>query len=202
MIEAEQAFAEQSDNMRLQEGLLAFIAGRVDREPLRRDEDTGQDASPHRQSRSTGYPTTRSATWQRRRASPSSGARTSRPRSRGSSRWLTSSPFFITDYPLSARSFYHMTYEDRPKVTKSADLIAPEGFGELATGGQRIASYDVLMERIRSQDLCLPRRSGGTSTSGSMVCPSTLASGWGSRGSPGGCAGSSTYGARASSRGR
>lgn len=63
------------------------------------------------------------------------------------------SPFFITDYPLSARSFYHMTYPDRPKVTKSADLIAPEGFGELATGGQRIASYDVLMERIRSQDL-------------------------------------------------
>ena len=46
-------------------------------------------------------------------------------------------PFFVTDFPLSARSFYHMTYEDRPKVTMSADLIAPEGFGELATGGQR-----------------------------------------------------------------
>jgi asparaginyl-tRNA synthetase len=62
-------------------------------------------------------------------------------------------PFFVTDYPLAARSFYHMTYPDRPKVTKSADLIAPEGYGELATGGQRIASYEVLMERIKSQDL-------------------------------------------------
>jgi len=62
------------------------------------------------------------------------------------------SPFF-TDYPLSARSFYHMTYSDRPKVTKSADLIAPEGFGELATGGQRIHDFKELMDRISSQDL-------------------------------------------------
>jgi asparaginyl-tRNA synthetase len=62
-------------------------------------------------------------------------------------------PFFITDYPLSARSFYHMTYADRPKVTMSADLIAPEGIGELATGGQRIHEYSELMSRISSQDL-------------------------------------------------
>ena len=59
----------------------------------------------------------------------------------------------MTDFPLSARSFYHMTYEDRPAVTKSADLIAPEGFGELATGGQRIAEYYPLLQRIKSQDL-------------------------------------------------
>jgi len=63
------------------------------------------------------------------------------------------SPFFITDYPLSARSFYHMTYPDRPEVTKSADLIAPQGFGELATGGQRIHEYEDLVKRISSQDL-------------------------------------------------
>jgi asparaginyl-tRNA synthetase len=62
-------------------------------------------------------------------------------------------PFFITDYPLTARSFYHMTYPDRPQVTKSADLIAPEGIGELATGGQRIHDQNELMERIASQDL-------------------------------------------------
>ena len=62
-------------------------------------------------------------------------------------------PFFVTDYPLSARSFYHMTYPDRPKVTKSADLMAPEGIGELATSGQRIHDQAQLMERIASQDL-------------------------------------------------
>jgi asparaginyl-tRNA synthetase len=46
-----------------------------------------------------------------------------------------------------------MTYPDRPQVTKSADLIAPEGFGELATGGQRLHDHKELMDRIASQDL-------------------------------------------------
>ena len=63
------------------------------------------------------------------------------------------SPFFVTDYPLSARAFYHMTYPDRPKVTMSADLMAPEGVGELATGGQRIHEQSQLMERIAKQEL-------------------------------------------------
>ena len=61
-------------------------------------------------------------------------------------------PFFITDYPLSARSFYHMT---RNGKTLSADLIAPNGFGEIATGGQRIDDYDTLLERIKEYNLPL-----------------------------------------------
>ena len=62
-------------------------------------------------------------------------------------------PFFITGYPLSARSFYHMTEPDNPEVTKSADLIAPEGYGEIATGGERISNYDMLLERVKQQEL-------------------------------------------------
>lgn len=62
-------------------------------------------------------------------------------------------PFFITEYPLSARSFYHMTEPDNPQVTKSADLIAPDGYGEIATGGERISDYDTLLERVRQQKL-------------------------------------------------
>ncbi|MGH9933590.1 MAG: amino acid--tRNA ligase-related protein, partial [Nitrososphaerales archaeon] len=61
--------------------------------------------------------------------------------------------FFVTDYPLSARSFYHMTKPDNDKVTLSADLIAPEGFGEIATGGQRIHDYNLLVERLKQQEL-------------------------------------------------
>lgn len=38
-------------------------------------------------------------------------------------------------------------------MTKSADLLAPEGIGELATGGQRINNYEALFERVKSQDL-------------------------------------------------
>jgi asparaginyl-tRNA synthetase len=152
MIEAEQAFADQSENMSLQEGLLSFMTRRV--RENRSDElnilgRTIADFSPpfervpyddvrdFAEKQGLGFEWGEDVPTEVERLFSLTRQR----------------PFFITDYPLSARSFYHMTYPDRPNVTKSADLIAPEGFGELATGGQRIASYDVLMERIKSQDL-------------------------------------------------
>jgi asparaginyl-tRNA synthetase len=152
MIEAEQAFADQSDNMKLQEELLASIVRRVVEGRADELKILGRSLSV------PDVPFDRISYDEVRDLSAKEGI---------SFEWgvdvpteaerLVSlahqNPFFITDYPLSARSFYHMTYPDRPKVTKSADLIAPGGFGELATGGQRIAGYEPLLERIRSQDL-------------------------------------------------
>jgi asparaginyl-tRNA synthetase len=152
MIEAEQAFADQEQNMKLQEDLLSLIVKRV----LERRSDElkvlGRTLTEH------GPPFPRIPYDSVREMAKEKGmpfqwgedvptdveqmVSASQP-----------SPFFIIDYPLSARSFYHSTYPDRPKVTRSADLIAPEGFGELATGGQRIESFDVLMQRIEEQDL-------------------------------------------------
>jgi asparaginyl-tRNA synthetase len=62
-------------------------------------------------------------------------------------------PVFITGYPLSARSFYHMEDPARPRVSLSADLLAPQGYGEIATGGQRIHDYDALLKRIKEHGL-------------------------------------------------
>ena len=42
---------------------------------------------------------------------------------------------------------------ERPNVTLSSDLIAPEGFGELTSGGQRIHDLDQLLARIDEQNL-------------------------------------------------
>ncbi len=151
MIEAEQAFTEQPENMALLEGLLAFIVKRV----LERRKEELRILG--RSLKELSLPLPRITYDEAREFAARKGA---------SFEWgedLTTeaeriislsheSPFFITDYPLSARSFYHMTYRDRPKVTRSADLIAPEGVGELATCGQRIAEYEELMERVRSQD--------------------------------------------------
>jgi asparaginyl-tRNA synthetase len=66
-------------------------------------------------------------------------------------------PVFIMEFPLSARSFYHMTKQDNDKVTMSSDLIAPEGYGEITTGGQRLSDYKELEKRILQQDF--PRES-------------------------------------------
>jgi asparaginyl-tRNA synthetase len=152
MIEAEQAFADQSANLVLLEGLLAAMVegvienrqedlrtlGRSLKElilPLQRI--TYDEAREIATKKGLGFEWGEDIGAEAERAISSS----------------FDSPFFITDYPLSARAFYHMTYPDSPKVTKSADLIAPEGVGELATSGQRIHDQNQLLDRISSQEL-------------------------------------------------
>ena len=50
---------------------------------------------------------------------------------------------FVTDWPIEARPFYHMRYEDNPSITKSFDLLY-KGL-EMTTGCQREHRYDVLI---------------------------------------------------------
>ncbi|MEU1107019.1 asparagine synthetase A [Streptomyces tibetensis] len=56
---------------------------------------------------------------------------------------------FIVDYPKGSRGFYDREHPDRPGVLNNFDLIAPEGFGELASGGQRESDYATLITRMR-----------------------------------------------------
>lgn len=61
--------------------------------------------------------------------------------------------FFVTHYPRKAKAFYHKPDPNRPEVTLSADLLAPEGYGEITGGGQRIDNENELLERIRENNL-------------------------------------------------
>ena len=62
-------------------------------------------------------------------------------------------PFFVTHYPKGVKAFYHMPDPKRPEVTLSVDLLAPEGYGEITGGGQRIHDYEQLMQRIKEEHL-------------------------------------------------
>jgi asparaginyl-tRNA synthetase len=62
-------------------------------------------------------------------------------------------PFFVTQYPKGVKAFYHMPDPKRPEVTLSVDLLAPEGYGEITGGGQRIHDYEQLMRRIDEEHL-------------------------------------------------
>lgn len=152
MIEAEQAFADQKDNMELLEGLLAAMVKRV---LDNRQQDLG---TLGRSLKEVSLPLPRVTYDEAREYAVDRGHGfewgddIGAEAERVISLWKDT-PFFVTDYPLTARAFYHMTYKDRPKVTISADLMAPEGIGELATSGQRIHDQDELMERIASQEL-------------------------------------------------
>jgi len=62
-------------------------------------------------------------------------------------------PFFITHFPKGVKAFYHMPDPARPEVTLSADLLAPEGYGEITGGGQRIHDLDQLLGRVEEEHL-------------------------------------------------
>jgi asparaginyl-tRNA synthetase len=63
------------------------------------------------------------------------------------------SPFFVTRYPKGVKAFYHMPDPKDSKVTLSVDLLAPEGYGEITGGGQRIHITDQLLARIKEENL-------------------------------------------------
>jgi len=58
-------------------------------------------------------------------------------------------PFWITDYPISARGFYYLEHSDKPSILKDFDLLYPEGYGEASSGGEREYTYERIVERIK-----------------------------------------------------
>jgi asparaginyl-tRNA synthetase len=64
-------------------------------------------------------------------------------------------PVFITHYPTSLKPFYMQPAADREDVVLCADLIAPEGYGEIIGGSERIHDYDLLKQRLEEHGLPL-----------------------------------------------
>jgi len=62
-------------------------------------------------------------------------------------------PVMVHRYPTAIKAFYMQPDPERPEVALGVDVIAPEGFGEIIGGGQRIHDYGLLMERIRQHEL-------------------------------------------------
>jgi asparaginyl-tRNA synthetase len=61
----------------------------------------------------------------------------------------TDRPFYIVDYPKGSRGFTDGESSTEPGVLRNFDLIAHDGFGELASGGERTYEYRRLIERMR-----------------------------------------------------
>ena len=62
-------------------------------------------------------------------------------------------PIMIHRYPAAVKAFYMEPDPQRPELALCVDVLAPEGYGEIIGGSQRMSSYDLLLKRIHEHGL-------------------------------------------------
>jgi len=62
-------------------------------------------------------------------------------------------PVMVHRYPAAIKAFYMQPDAERPDLALAFDVLAPEGYGEIIGGSQRIHDYDLLVKRLREHQL-------------------------------------------------
>jgi asparaginyl-tRNA synthetase len=62
-------------------------------------------------------------------------------------------PVMIHRYPAKVKAFYMEPDPERPELALCVDVLAPEGYGEIIGGSQRMASHELLLQRIHEHGL-------------------------------------------------
>ncbi len=161
MIEPEVAFADHDDNMRLQEQFVSAIVARVlerrrdDLQTLERDTTLLERVAPpfpritydqaieliaaHQGEVEGADP----LPWGEDFGAPHETLIASK----------FDRPVFVERFPSAVKAFYMQPDPNRPEVALCADLLAPEGYGEIIGGSQRIHDPVLLEQRIREHGL-------------------------------------------------
>jgi len=62
-------------------------------------------------------------------------------------------PLIVDRFPTEIKAFYFEPDPERPELALGVDFIAPEGYGEIIGGGQRIHNLDLLLKRLEQHNL-------------------------------------------------
>ncbi|TAM81491.1 MAG: asparagine--tRNA ligase [Acidobacteria bacterium] len=62
-------------------------------------------------------------------------------------------PVLVHRYPTQVKAFYMRPDPDRPELALCVDMLAPEGYGEIIGGSERLADYDLLVKRMEESKL-------------------------------------------------
>ena len=62
-------------------------------------------------------------------------------------------PVMVHRYPAAVKAFYMKPDPERPELALGVDVLAPEGYGEIIGGGERLADLDLLLQRIKEHNL-------------------------------------------------
>ena len=171
MIEPEVAYADWQDNMRLQEDFVAYLVGRVLEERRAELDLLERDVKKLEPAASGQYPRisyedaiTLIAEKIAAKDLPDNVDEDVQPVPWGDDFGAPHEtivgaqfdrPVMIHSYPAAIKAFYMQPRDDRPDLAACDDMIAPEGFGEIIGGSQRIHDYALLKSRILEHGLPL-----------------------------------------------
>jgi len=157
MVEPEVAYADLEDTMRLAEGLICFILERVltrrkiQLEVLERNVSLLEKiARP--------FPRVSYDDAVKKMQAAGSEIRWGGDFGGGDETILSeqyTSPVMVHRYPSDIKAFYMQPDPERPEVALCVDVLAPEGYGEIIGGGQRIHDYGLLMQRLQDHKLSI-----------------------------------------------
>jgi asparaginyl-tRNA synthetase len=161
MVEPEVAYATLDDVMELAEGLITFIAKRC-LEKRRADLQTiGRDITKLEKIDVPFPRITYDEAVQLLREGFAKGALESKFEWGGDlgspdETYLSAQferPLMIHRYPAQVKAFYMEPDPQRPELALCVDVLAPEGYGEIIGGSQRMASHELLVQRIHEHGL-------------------------------------------------
>jgi asparaginyl-tRNA synthetase len=161
MVEPEVAYAELDDVMALAEGLITFIVKRC-LEKRRVDLQTiGRDVSKLEKIEAPFPRISYDEAVKNLQEGHAKGALESKFEWGGDlgspdETYLSAQfdkPVMVHRYPAKVKAFYMEPDPQRPDLALCVDVLAPEGYGEIIGGSQRMASYELLLQRIHEHNL-------------------------------------------------
>jgi asparaginyl-tRNA synthetase len=155
MVEPEMAFASLDDVMELAEGLIVSVVGRVldkrKRELQAIERDTSKLEKVQAPFPRVSYD--EAAEILKKKGLPFEwGGDFGAPDETALSEDFDR-PVMVHRYPSAVKAFYMKPDPQRPEVALGVDVLAPEGYGEIIGGGERLADYDLLLQRIKEHNL-------------------------------------------------
>ena len=151
--EAEAAWMQLDESLKLQEGLVAFVVKKVLEERKQELAELGRDTKlldkvkppfariTYKEALETLNKKGFALKW-----GADFGVPEERVLTEGFDR-----PFFVTRYPTGTKAFYMKVDPKDPKVVLCADMLAPEGYGEIIGGSERETDIKVLVKMLKAQ---------------------------------------------------
>ena len=156
MVEPEVAFAHLDDAMTLGEELVAFVIRRVLEKRRAELKTLERDVTKLEKCATTPYPRLSYDDAVKILKEKGSEIQWGGDFGGGDETILSEGfekPVLVHRYPSLVKAFYMAPDPQRPEVALCVDMLAPEGYGEIIGGGERLADYDLLVKRIEEANL-------------------------------------------------